>query len=78
MTYSAEGGNYDPPKTESTWMQGVKAFRAGLGIQANPYSHPGHYSDAYLDWAGWENGWTFARSQWAKEGSGGIGKDGGA
>jgi nicotinamide mononucleotide adenylyltransferase len=59
---------YDKPKTESTWMLGVLAFRSGKSIQSNPYAtHDLHDHHKRLDHNGWENGWVFARSEWAKK-----------
>lgn len=66
MTLTVTTPVYDKPKTESTWQQGVNAFRAGKSFTECPYfkdlSH-----EHELDFYGWHNGWQYARSVWAKE-----------
>jgi ribosome modulation factor len=69
MTYDLVRYDTRPLKTESTWLQGAHAARAGIARTANPYPVRGTALDhhARLDREGWDNGWRAARINMHKE-----------
>lgn len=61
MSLSATG------KTESAWLQGVLAFRRGVGLSGCPSSSDPRNIEAALDAQGWQNGWRWARRCWCEQ-----------